>query len=56
MTNLPLPKITPFHLIFILTNGGLGILKTVLVSKGKTVSSTTVEWITGVVVALMYVI
>lgn len=56
MTNLPLPKVTPFHLIFIFTNGGLGVAKAVLVSKGKTASSITVEWITGVVVALVYVI
>ena len=38
-----------------LTTAGLGIGKAVLVSRNQTVSSTTFEWITGVVVALMYV-
>lgn len=50
------PKITPFRLAFILTTAGLGISKAILVSNGKTASSTTVEWITGVVVAIMWVI
>jgi hypothetical protein len=50
------PKITPFRLAFMFTTGGLGIAKAALVSNGKTASSTTVEWITGVVVALMWVI
>ncbi|KAF5329620.1 hypothetical protein D9619_009242 [Psilocybe cf. subviscida] len=48
------PKLTPFRLAFILTTGGLGIAKAVLVSKGRTAISTTVEWITGVFVALRF--
>lgn len=50
------PKITPFRLAFFLITGALGIAKAILVSKGLTASSTTVEWVTGVVVALMWVI
>lgn len=47
------PRLTPYRIAFILTTAGLGTIKAVLVSKNDTISSTTVEWITGVVVALM---
>lgn len=53
MTAWVRPKVTPFHLTFMLTIGGLGITKAALVSRGDTASSITVEWITGVVLALM---
>lgn len=51
-----LPKITPYRVAFILTTAGLGIAKAVLVSRDETASSITVEWITGVAVALVSVI
>ncbi|KAF5309143.1 hypothetical protein D9619_012841 [Psilocybe cf. subviscida] len=48
------PRMTPYRLAFFATTGGLGITKAVLVSKNETVSSITVEWITGVVMALVF--
>lgn len=56
MTSWTHPKITPFHLTFFITTGGLGIAKAVLVSENDIASSITFEWIAGVVVALVYVI
>jgi hypothetical protein len=47
------PKLTPYRLAFFLSTGGLGITKAILVWNGATASSTTVEWVTGVVAALM---
>lgn len=49
------PKLTLYRLTFIVTTGGLGIAKATLVSKGQTTSSITMEWITGVIVALRWV-
>ncbi|KAF5309190.1 hypothetical protein D9619_012835 [Psilocybe cf. subviscida] len=48
------PKVTPYRLAFILTTGGLGIAKAVLISGGRAASSTTIEWVAGVVVALSF--
>lgn len=47
------PNLTLYRLVFFVTTGGLGITKAVLVSKNEAASSTTVEWVAGVVVALM---
>lgn len=49
------PRVTPYRLVVMLTTAGLGIAKAVVVSRNQTVSSITIEWITGVVVALLYV-
>lgn len=49
------PPITPFRLAFIFTTLGFGIAKAVLVSTGDSTSSTTIDWVAGVLIALMLV-
>jgi hypothetical protein len=46
------PRITPFRLAFILNTATFGISKAVLVFRDEMVSSTTVKWVAGVVLAM----
>lgn len=47
------PKLTPYRLTVILTTIGLGTVKLVEVYNGNDTGTTTLEWISGVVVFLL---
>ncbi|KDR79350.1 hypothetical protein GALMADRAFT_137197 [Galerina marginata CBS 339.88] len=50
------PKITPYRLAFISTTLVLGTTKAVLTQQGRTIAPITLEWISGVLLALVFYI
>ncbi|KDR80050.1 hypothetical protein GALMADRAFT_242266 [Galerina marginata CBS 339.88] len=48
------PKITPYRLTFLLTTIALGTTKAIATYHGQSVMSTTMEWISGVIVSLIF--
>ncbi|KDR80015.1 hypothetical protein GALMADRAFT_222932 [Galerina marginata CBS 339.88] len=50
------PKVTPYRLLFLSTTIALGTAKAILTYQGKAMISTTLEWIAGVVLSLLFYI
>ncbi|KDR84522.1 hypothetical protein GALMADRAFT_133798 [Galerina marginata CBS 339.88] len=48
------PKITPYRLLTLTTTVGFGTWKTVSTQEGSTTTSTTIEWVTGTLLALLF--
>ncbi|PPQ83886.1 hypothetical protein CVT25_000630 [Psilocybe cyanescens] len=50
------PKITPYRLAILTTTVGLGTAKAIVTQKGGAIVSTTLEWVAGMLLSLLFLV